>query len=116
MPSYIIPESPEAKKWERENRSEGVVGATEAHRVAATGDLLTLKSIAASKKRDILFQPDENGWEPIHEAARTNQVDVIKFLLEEGADADARNKNGESPLDLQTDSDIAKVLREAGSR
>jgi len=28
MPSYIIPESPEAKKWERENRSEGVVGAT----------------------------------------------------------------------------------------
>ena len=122
MPSYIIPNSPEAKKWERENRNNDDFGPTEAHRLAAAGDVKSLKAIASSKMRDILFQPDENGWEPIHEAARSNRVDAVKFLLKEGADADTRTLNGESALaialqhEVGEDSEIAKVLREAGSR
>ena len=122
MPSYIIPNSPEAKKWERENRNDDDFGPTEAHRLAAAGDVKSLKAIASSKMRDILFRPDENGWEPIHEAARSNRVDAVKFLLKEGADADTRTLNGESALaialqhEVGEDSEIAKVLREAGSR
>ena len=123
MPPYIIPGSPEAKKWERENRSnDDDVTPTEAHGAAAAGDLRTLKAIAGSKKRDILFQPDENGWQPIHEAARSNKVEVVEFLLEEGADADCRTYGDEFPLkiavnnEVEEDSEMAKVLRAAGSR
>ena len=123
MPPYIIPGSPEAKKWERENRSSDEdVTPTEAHGAAAVGDIRTLKAIAGSKKRDILFQTDANGWQPIHEAARSNMVEVVEFLLEEGADADCRTYGDESPLqiavnnEVEEDSEMAKILQAAGSR
>jgi len=122
MPSYIIPGSPEAKKWEIDNKRQmGSTGPTEAHSRAAAGDVKNLELIAVSKKRSILFQPDENGWCPLHEAARAGEVDVIKFLLKEGANADVRVNGGKSALAIamevfSEDSEVVQVLREAGSR
>lgn len=60
-------------------------------------------------------------WCPLHEAARAGKVDVIKFLLNEGANADVRVNGGKSALaiameEFSEDSEVVQVLREAGSR
>lgn len=57
--------------------------------------------LVVNKKR--LFEGDDNGWQPIHMAARKGHVDVIDFLLKNGADVDAltNEKGGSySPLKI----------------
>ena len=42
----------------------------------------------------------EDGWHPIHSAARWNQADVIAILLENNCDINAKSKSGQTPLHL----------------
>ena len=63
------------------------------HRAAAIGDMqyvasqierveaLTSAGAIATEARKFR-QPDRNGWQPIHEAARSGQLDVLCLLLE----------------------------------
>ena len=63
------------------------------HRAAAIGDMqyvasqierveaLTSAGAIATEARKF-SQPDRNGWQPIHEAARSGQLDVLCLLLE----------------------------------
>lgn len=37
---------------------------------------------------------DLNGWTPLHEGARSGHVNVVKFLVEQGADIHERSKDG----------------------
>jgi ankyrin repeat protein len=37
---------------------------------------------------------DVNGWRPIHEAARSGEIEVLKFLVEHGADVNERTNEG----------------------
>ncbi len=41
-----------------------------------------------------------DGWSPLHHAARFGRVRVVEILLANGADVDARNKSGMTPLQL----------------
>jgi hypothetical protein len=74
--------------------SKVVFGQISPHQAAALGDLIALKSLAASD-RSILFKADLNGWRPLHEAARSGYADVLEYLLEEGAQVNARTNNGD---------------------
>jgi len=56
-----------------------------------------LKQIA-SDNIDLLFSADENGWQPIHEAAAGGHPEVIKMLIEYGADINAKTNDGDTPL------------------
>ncbi|EJK60789.1 hypothetical protein THAOC_18800 [Thalassiosira oceanica] len=68
-------------------------GANHLHRAAAVGDMqfvasqieqveaLTSTGAIAMEARKFR-QPDRNGWQPIHEAARSGQLDVLCLLLE----------------------------------
>jgi hypothetical protein len=71
-----------------------VFGQISAHQAAALGDLTALKSLASSD-RNVLFKADRNGWRPLHEAARSGYADVLEYLLEEGAQVNARTNHGE---------------------
>ena len=54
----------------------------------------------------------------MHEAAGSGQIDFAKLLLERGADVNARDDGGDTPLTIAFESkqpEIAKLLREHGA-
>ena len=70
----------------------------------------------------VVSRGDVNGWQPLHEAARSGNTKIIKYLIEEGADVNARTNNGIGGTALWwaeeqngVDSDSAVALREAGA-
>ena len=38
---------------------------------------------------------DENGWTPLHEGARAGHVDVVKYLIENGANINDKTGSGD---------------------
>ena len=93
-----------------------------AHGVAANGDLAVLRRLAKANP-SILQERDKNGWQPIHEAARSGQTRVIEYLIGEGVDLNARTNNGTgaTPLwwaehMLPNTHPCIKLLRKHGAR
>jgi len=74
-------------------------GALHSHGAAEYGDLDTLIDIAKTDTES-LFAGDNNGWQPIHEAARSGHLEVVEFLHSQGADINARTHMGHSPLQI----------------
>ena len=48
------------------------------------GDIRTLEVIAQVRPEGLL-EKDGNGWAPVHEAVRRGRLDVLKFLIAQGA-------------------------------
>jgi len=110
IPPYIVENTPEEKRWlqqfpeatpeSEENADDATLPDTSyrnLHHAAAAGDLITLKKVPTS----YLSRTDANGWQPIHEAARSGNLKVIEYLIEKGGvDVNARTNFGEggSPL------------------
>lgn len=89
-------------------------------RAAEYGDVEKLK-IQAVVNKTKLFEGDENGWQPIHLAARAGRVEVVDFLLNVGADVDAVTNEGRgwSPLHIAQERlgeshAVCGLLRNAG--
>jgi prolyl 4-hydroxylase len=114
LPSYIEEGSDEAVQWRQEyiffkednkkpvdsrKKSEMTKRATNAHFIAASGNVELLEKIG-NKDKSVLVMEDANGWQPIHEAARSGRSDVIEYLIKQGADVNARTNVGKggSPL------------------
>ena len=58
---------------------------------------------------------DENGWQPIHESVRGGNLEVVKYLVDMGADLAAKTSNGATPLwwarhILPPDNDVVPYL------
>ena len=68
---------------------------------AQRDDVETLENLAIATPH-VLFEPDDNGWTPLHEAVRAGAVDAVEFLLEQGAPINEVTAfgNGHSPLRL----------------
>ena len=64
--------------------------------VCAAGDLDTVKDLLG-KGEDVLIT-DKNMWHPLHEASRGGHVDIVKHLIENGADLGATTKGGGTAL------------------
>jgi len=71
---------------------------TSASDAAAFGDLAYLQEIA-EKDPTLLFQKDENLWQPIHEAARSGNLAILEYLVAQGADINARTYFNQTVLD-----------------
>lgn len=96
IPSYIIPGTPEEANWKKRHpdgvkskKKSFATGSTVAHLAAQSGDVDTLAQ-EISKKKDLINAKDSNGWQPIHEGARGGHLDVVKYLVENGADINAQ--------------------------
>lgn len=134
FPPYLVPDSPETFNWAARNPGGWrktvpsapiqQVAAPEGHFAAARGDIDLLTKVA-KKDRKAMHKKDQNGWQPIHEAARGGHTDVVKFLIEtHGADMNARTgkaNNGMSPLALamehhEEDHPLIFFLRSLGAK
>jgi hypothetical protein len=93
-------------------------GRTALHEAAAMGDVEEVESLLhKSGNSDLLHARDENEWQAIHEAARGGHVQVLKLLIDSGADIGAQTNNGGTPLwwarhTLEEDHDVIKYLTE----
>lgn len=53
------------------------------------------------EKETVLDQPDNDGWTPLHWAAKAGEQDVVQQFLDIGADANLKEKlNGWSPIQI----------------
>jgi len=102
LPPYIIPGTPEETNWRqahpdgaRSKRNSATTGSqqTIAHLAAQSGNVDQLKWEVKTNKESVKAR-DENGWTPLHEGARAGHVDVVKYLIENGADANDRTGDG----------------------
>lgn len=100
--------SPEEPNWRRSNkkgwRITGNVafetGSSEAHSLAYNGDIDSLRIVLDSQK-DLVNAKDNNDWTPLHESVRRDDnLKVIQFLIERGADVNAVTKDGRTPVNL----------------
>jgi prolyl 4-hydroxylase len=108
LPPYILPDSPEVANWKRRNPSGWHIASPSAARIdtlpafaaAAQNDVAGLEKIAAEDKRS-LHAKDRNGWQPIHEAARGGHTEALEFLINNGADINARTHKGSGVTPLR---------------
>ena len=74
-------------------------------------------TLSKSSNFDINVQ-DEKGYTPLMYAIMNHNLDMVKFLVENGANINLCNKKGQSPLEiayLYNCEDIATYLLEKGA-
>ena len=78
--------------------------------VCYLGDVHAVKKVVESGA-DINFANKVNKWTPLHWAVSQNHVALAKYLVEEGADREAYNDKGQTPIQLSISQDIDKLLQ-----
>lgn len=70
-----------------------------------------------STKPSLINITDEKLWTPLHWAASEGEIEVVELLISRGADVNARDLEGETPLFGAVDhsTDVSSILLEAGS-
>lgn len=84
---------------------------------AKTGEVGKLEAIITGDT-GIVQESDESGATLLHFAAAAGRVDVVKLLLDNGADPSFVNDDGETPLDLakqvKASQEVQDLLQGAG--
>ena len=84
---------------------------TALHLAAKAGSLKTVKVLLQCLLPSTLEERDRGQNTPLHIACRHNHVDVVQFLLDEGADVTARNDRNMTCLDIAIEWEFAEVAK-----
>ncbi len=82
-------------------------GWTPLHHAIYDGNVTRIKELVKSD-HDLIESPSKAGIAPLHIAVKLRQPDTVKLLVENGADVDVQDGNGQTPLHYA----IAQNLRE----
>lgn len=80
--------------------------------IAVRNNQLASATAIANKDSSSINIQDFYGWSALHYAAKNNNTDLVKLLLEKGADAFVKNKDGQTAVDYSTDVTTKNVLLE----
>jgi len=107
LPDYIQEGTKEEDKWRKRHpnnkksaqRDDSATGSTQAHKFAQEGNTAGLTKVV-SKLGHLVNKEDSNGWTPLHEGARGGFEDIVKVLVDKGADINKTTggQNGKSAL------------------
>ena len=95
----------------------------EAHIAAKQGELAELeKELQGNDRESVLTERDEHGWQVLHQGVAGGNEEVVKLLVSNGADVNARTHGGygETPLRIAEKrfgdhNPIVKYLKEVGA-
>jgi hypothetical protein len=99
-------ETPEEREEREEQEAPFATGSTSLHMFAARGDVAAVeKEISRLQGLEngdgggaSIDSADANNWHPLHEAARGGHLEVVKKLVDAGADLGATTFQGGTPL------------------
>lgn len=83
-------------------------------REAAKGGHLSIMQWLLNRHANINGRSTSYGNTPLHKATQYRQIDTVKFLLDRGAEVNAKNDKGDTPLDIALtlpDHEIAALLK-----
>jgi ankyrin repeat protein len=92
-------------------------GKSPLHTAAISGDVAALRTLLDDECTQIDVRDDE-GWTPLHDAARHGHLEIIRLLLDASVDIMARSTKGTTPLHKAGQGgqpEVVKVLLEAGA-
>ena len=75
---------------------------TEDHRIFSAvveGDMNQISAVLAIRRNDVNMR-DDQGMSPLHYAADRGLIEVCQLLIDNGAEIDALDLEGQSPLDF----------------
>ena len=78
----------------------GPVPDVDIHQAAAAGDIETVRQHLAVQAPGYVDTPNESGWTPLHFSYAKGQTEMSRYLLDNGANYEARNKLGQAPADI----------------
>lgn len=126
LPPYVLPNSPWAEIYLEEHPTGWSKALSEKDydwitSLAAEGDIKRLKKFLDLEARLVNVRDDE-GWQPLHYAVEGDQLEMVKFLIERGADVNAETIEEEwSPIfiakvALGASHPITDLLLKAGAK
>jgi cytohesin len=80
-------------------------------RACRIGDVLVLKKALAACPEGINSLDPKLGWSPLYRAVICGHVDLVRHLLQSGADPNVRNKLGETPMHQAADAGNYKITQ-----
>ena len=118
-------ETPEEREDREEREAAFATGSTSLHLAAARGDLSAVEREierldARGGSGTSIDATDANNWRPLHEAARGGHLEVVKKLVDAGADLGATTFQGGTPLwwareTHGQENEVVRFLREIGA-
>jgi len=82
--------------------------------IIKNNDIETLKLLLQHKNLDINAQ-DKDGWTALMESTARSNKEIVKILIDAGADVEVLNKHGSNALMMSDNLEIVQILIDAGA-